>query len=180
LRRLSARKHRGREPGGKPAPAFAGLPRLIESVKGFQAASVAADRATAALSGRDGVPVERLSKVNDALMKVERAFLLPNGLPGRPWFKHAIYAPGLTTGYACWPLPGIRQALMENDAEMLDAQTTAVVGRIDAATEALRLVVKLAEDEPKPARPAEAEEPKPATKPVAAPAAGVAPPRSGC
>ena len=25
--------------------------------------------------------------------------------PGRPWFKHAIYAPGLTTGYACWPLP---------------------------------------------------------------------------
>ena len=38
------------------------------------------------------------SKVNDLLSRVERSFLVPAGLPGRPWFKHAIYAPGLTTG----------------------------------------------------------------------------------
>ena len=54
-----------------------------------------------------------LAALNDALARVERAFLLEKGLPGRPWFKHAIYAPGLTTGYACWPLPAIRQDLEE-------------------------------------------------------------------
>ena len=41
----------------------------------------------------------------------ERTFLQPDGLPGRPWFKHPVYAPGLTTGYASWPLPAIRQGL---------------------------------------------------------------------
>ena len=33
------------------------------------------------------------AKVNQALIDTERAFLI-DGLPDRPWFKHAIYAPG--------------------------------------------------------------------------------------
>ena len=65
-------------------------------------------------------------------------FLLPDGLPGRPWFKHAVYAPGLTTGYACWPLPGVRQAVLDNDATLLSKQAPALAERIDAATAALK------------------------------------------
>ena len=79
----------------------------------------------------------RLAKVNDALMRVERAFLLPEGLPGRPWFKHAIYAPGLTTGYASWPLPGLCQAIQDNDPRCSKTQTAALATRLDAATAAL-------------------------------------------
>jgi N-acetylated-alpha-linked acidic dipeptidase len=86
----------------------------------------------------------RLARVNGALMRVERALLLPNGLPGRPWFKHAVYAPGLTTGYASWPLPGVRQALEDNDADMLAAQVPALVDRLDAATEAMRAATEAA------------------------------------
>ena len=37
-----------------------------------------------ALAGRDGVPATRLATVNDALMRVERAFLLPGGPPRPP------------------------------------------------------------------------------------------------
>jgi N-acetylated-alpha-linked acidic dipeptidase len=77
-------------------------------------------------------------------MRVERALLLPNGLPGRPWFRHAVYAPGLTTGYSSWPLPGIRQALQDNDAGMLAEQLPAVVDRLDAATEAMKAAADLA------------------------------------
>ena len=69
--------------------------------------------------------------------KVERAFLLENGLPGRPWFKHAIYAPGLTTGYASWPLPAIRQALEDKNAARLAADAPQTVERIKKATAAL-------------------------------------------
>jgi N-acetylated-alpha-linked acidic dipeptidase len=84
------------------------------------------------------VPRDVLARANDALTRVERAFLLADGLPGRPWFKHAIYAPGVTTGYASWPLPGIRQAVVDNDAELLAAQLPALVARIDAATAAMK------------------------------------------
>ena len=43
--------------------------------------------------------------------QAEKSLLLPNGLPGRDWYKHAIYAPGLTTGYDAKTLPGVREAV---------------------------------------------------------------------
>jgi N-acetylated-alpha-linked acidic dipeptidase len=138
----------------------------VEAIKNFQAQAIAADKATSALALSEGVAPEKLSRVNDALTRVERSFLLPTGLPGRPWFKHSIYAPGLTTGYACWPLPGVRQGVMENDATLLEAQNAALVARIDAASEALKVVAKLATDEPKTPRAAEVDETKAGARPT--------------
>ena len=74
-----------------------------------------------------------------------QAFLLENGLPGRPWFKHAIYAPGLTTGYACWPLPAIRQALEAKDNKQLAVERSNAVDRIKKATTALKTGRELAQ-----------------------------------
>jgi N-acetylated-alpha-linked acidic dipeptidase len=161
---MVVRKARAGDPGAKPPIEFVGLPRLVEAVKNFQALAVAADRATGELANKDGVAPEKLSRVNDALTRVERSFLLPRGLPDRAWFKHSIYAPGLTTGYSCWPLPGVRQAINDNEAALLGIQVAALVERLDAAAAALNAVVKLAADEPKPPRAAE---PAPAPKPVA-------------
>ena len=48
-------------------------------------------------------------------MRAERALLGP-GLPGRPWFRHELYAPGLNTGYAPVPLSRLGQAVLDNDA----------------------------------------------------------------
>lgn len=39
-------------------------------------------------------------KVNTKYKYLERDFLYPEGLDGRPWFKHVVFAPGLWTGYA--------------------------------------------------------------------------------
>jgi N-acetylated-alpha-linked acidic dipeptidase len=163
LRRMIARKVRAAEPGAKPPLEFVGLPRLVEAVKNFQLQAQLADRATAELASKDGVPPEKLARVNDALTRVERSFLVPAGLPGRPWFKHAIYAPGLTTGYSCWPLPGVRQAVIDTDPTLLAAQVAILVERLDAASGALSVVAKQAADEPKPIRAAE---PSPTSKPV--------------
>ena len=54
---------------------------------------------------------EKLVKANEAIARTERALLLPDGLPGREWYRHQIYAPGLYTGYTAKTLPGIREAV---------------------------------------------------------------------
>ncbi len=45
------------------------------------------------------------------------AFLSPDGLPDRPWYRHQIYAPGLYTGYGVKTLPGVREAIEKDDVE---------------------------------------------------------------
>jgi N-acetylated-alpha-linked acidic dipeptidase len=57
------------------------------------------------------ISVEKLAKVNEMIGRAERALLLPDGLPGRPWYRHQIYAPGLYTGYGAKTLPGVREAV---------------------------------------------------------------------
>jgi N-acetylated-alpha-linked acidic dipeptidase len=70
--------------------------------------------------------------------------LLPAGLPGRDWFKHQIYAPGLYTGYGAKTLPGIREAAeasrwqeANREAEILVGVLRAVRAQIDQADKAL-------------------------------------------
>jgi N-acetylated-alpha-linked acidic dipeptidase len=53
----------------------------------------------------------RLASTNQALYETERALTLAKGLPGRDWYRHQIYAPGLYTGYGVKTLPGIREAV---------------------------------------------------------------------
>lgn len=52
-----------------------------------------------------------LQPVNEKLIQIERGLTLPDGLPGRPWFRHQIYAPGFYTGYGVKTLPGVREAI---------------------------------------------------------------------
>jgi N-acetylated-alpha-linked acidic dipeptidase len=53
---------------------------------------------------------DKLTKVNESLEHSERTLLLSDGLPNRPWYRHQIYAPGLSTGYGAKTLPGVREA----------------------------------------------------------------------
>jgi len=45
------------------------------------------------------------------LQGLEQDLQYADGLPGRPWFKHMIYAPGLYTGYGAKTMPGVREAI---------------------------------------------------------------------
>ncbi len=54
--------------------------------------------------------------------------MLAKGLPGRDWYRHEIYAPGMYTGYGAKTLPGIREAAEasrwdEANAEAQDVAT---------------------------------------------------------
>ncbi|XP_061638167.1 N-acetylated-alpha-linked acidic dipeptidase 2 isoform X1 [Phyllopteryx taeniolatus] len=51
--------------------------------------------------------------MNDQLMYLERAFIDPLGLPGRPFYRHVIFAPSSHNKYAGECFPGIYDALFD-------------------------------------------------------------------
>uniref|UniRef100_A0A665U970 Glutamate carboxypeptidase 2 n=1 Tax=Echeneis naucrates TaxID=173247 RepID=A0A665U970_ECHNA len=57
--------------------------------------------------------------MNDQLMYLERTFIDPLGLPGRPFYRHVIFAPSSHNKYAGESFPGIYDALfdIENSAD---------------------------------------------------------------
>ena len=128
---------RARRPGPDGKPAIAGdFTQVLSALQEFSAAGESVDRATdAALSSGDAAAMRR---VNDALMQVERAFLDPKGLPNRPWFRHMLIAPGLTTGYAPWPFPALQEAVENRDAAMWTSEMKRVVAALGAGTASAR------------------------------------------
>jgi N-acetylated-alpha-linked acidic dipeptidase len=86
--------------------------------------------------------------LNRSLLQVERDFLLENGLPGRPWFRHAFYAPGVYTGYAAVVLPGVREAVNARDwataAQQLFLVQTVVEKATASLTQALQILSEAA------------------------------------
>jgi N-acetylated-alpha-linked acidic dipeptidase len=77
-----------------------------------------------------------LRTVNAKLIESERQLTSPEGLPGRPWFKHQIYAPGAYTGYGVKTIPGVREAIEQKKWKEADEQMTRV-GKILEAEAAL-------------------------------------------
>jgi N-acetylated-alpha-linked acidic dipeptidase len=62
-----------------------------------------------------------LAEVNQALMESEHKLTLEEGLPGRPWFKHFIDAPGQYTGYEAKTLPAVREAIEQKQWKEADS-----------------------------------------------------------
>ncbi|KAL2158469.1 hypothetical protein VTH06DRAFT_4235 [Thermothelomyces fergusii] len=52
-----------------------------------------------------------IRKVNTKYKYLERSFLYEEGLDGRSWFKHVVFAPGLWTGYAGAVFPGLVESI---------------------------------------------------------------------
>jgi N-acetylated-alpha-linked acidic dipeptidase len=59
------------------------------------------------------------------------------GLPHRPWFRHAIYAPGEYTGYAAVVIPGVNEALDKGDANTARQQLAVLAAALERAARAL-------------------------------------------
>lgn len=59
-------------------------------------------------------------KANGKYLHLERQFLHADGLDGRPWFKHVVFAPGLWTGYSGATFPGLLESI--SDKEWVNAQ----------------------------------------------------------
>ena len=109
---------------------------IVAAIREFDAAGHEVDRMADRLASSDNNAA--IARFNDAIMQVERAFLNNEGLPQRPWFRHQLIAPGLTTGYAPWPFPGLREAVEKKDKTMFDAEARKVIGALKAGADKLR------------------------------------------
>ena len=67
-----------------------------------------------------------LRDLNAKLILSERKLTSPEGLPGRPWFRHLIYAPGFYTGYGVKTIPGVREAIEQKKWKEADEQMVRV------------------------------------------------------
>lgn len=83
-----------------------------------------------------GVDADVAAGANRRMMAVERALLLDEGIPGRPWFKHALYAPRYT--YAAMMLPGPQEAVDVGDWASAQEQIDGLAERIQAAADRTR------------------------------------------
>jgi len=86
---------------------------LLSRVGQFEAEGRALNRAIERelASGKLSGPVSQ--QLNRRIMQVEANWLNPDGIPGRPWFKHILYAARYT--YAHLELPGLTEAVERSD-----------------------------------------------------------------
>ncbi|WP_412518411.1 M28 family peptidase [Actinomadura madurae] len=110
--------------------------RDIAQAKAWQRAAEALQaRADAALRKGDTAAFRRL---NDKIMQTERDLLTRAGLPGRPWYRHQVYAPGIDTGYATQRLPALNDALfVDHDVRSAKAYEARLFQSLRAATRTL-------------------------------------------
>ncbi|HEU4647548.1 MAG TPA: M28 family metallopeptidase [Gemmatimonadales bacterium] len=110
-------------PAREPAPPFLNFAPLENGTARLDASARRYDALLARLSERRDPPESAaFAAVNVQLMRAERALASADGLPGRPWFRHQIYAPGFYTGYGVKTLPGVREAIEQQHWDEANAQ----------------------------------------------------------
>ena len=118
------------------------LAALENAVARLEASAKAYDAAYAAKGA--GLAAATRGRLNAALLGIDQALLIPEGLPGRNWYRHALYAPGRFTGYGAKTLPGVREAVEERrfaDANVYAGRTAAAIERLAAKLDAARAII---------------------------------------
>lgn len=126
---------------GKPprvdfAPALAAADELTRTAKGLTE-----QISTGLARGDSSCP--NWYEVNRTLARTEQAFLLEDGLPHRPWYKHALYAPGMDSGYAPVALPAVTEAVEVRDFSEAQRQISAVEATIHQASHRIKSALSL-------------------------------------
>ncbi len=103
-------------PSKQPVPQFLNFTPLDNAVDLLTRNSAKYDR-NATKPSQAALPA-----VNAKLMDSERRLTDSAGLPGRPWYRHMIYAPGFYTGYGVKTLPGVREAIEQKRYQEADEQ----------------------------------------------------------
>ena len=68
----------------------------------------------------DSLPADQAARLNHRLMQAESNWLSPEGIPGRPWFKHLLYGTRFT--YAHLELPALTEAVERADWKAAQAE----------------------------------------------------------
>jgi N-acetylated-alpha-linked acidic dipeptidase len=110
---LAADPARPRSPPSRAAEVpFLNFAELDNAVAKLGQSAAAFDKVYAHLESSDDVDAQvARERLNAMLTRLEQSLADPRGLPGREWYQHMLYAPGVYTGYGVKTLPGIREAI---------------------------------------------------------------------
>ena len=112
------------------APLKNALERLTAAADAFEKATQTGNVASAEL--------------NEMLYTTERLLTRDEGLAGRAWYKHHIYAPGFYTGYGVKTIPGVREAIEQRDYDKVGPQIDIAAGVLNGLAERVeRLAAEL-------------------------------------
>ncbi|OAD06560.1 hypothetical protein MUCCIDRAFT_139358 [Mucor lusitanicus CBS 277.49] len=92
--------------------------KLQKTTRRFQHKRQRLEERLAEYKSLDDIPsvlAKRLARTNNRLTFFERGFIDPEGIQGRNWFKHVVYAPGLWTGYSSQVFPAIADGIDAKD-----------------------------------------------------------------
>jgi len=111
---LDPNKSLGAPARHEPVPHF-GFAPLKNALARLQTAAAAFDAASTSSTVTS-------EEINNLLYTSERLLTRDEGLDGRPWYKHHIYAPGFYTGYGVKTIPGVREAIEQRKYEKVEPE----------------------------------------------------------
>ena len=80
------------------------------------------------------------AEINRLLYTSERLLTRDEGLNGRNWYKHHIYAPGFYTGYGVKTIPGVRETIEQREYAAVDPQIVIAAGVLDRMSARIELL----------------------------------------
>lgn len=110
-------------PGKESVPPYLNFAALDNATDSLNRAAAEYRKAAANAEANGGAALAKasLKEVNQMLVESEHQLTLEQGLPGRPWFKHFVDAPGQYTGYEAKTLPVVREAIEQKQWGAADA-----------------------------------------------------------
>lgn len=112
------------------------LAPLYTKITEFEKTGAELNAAVAAAINSGQLTPARARKLNAGIMQVESNWLTAEGIPGRPWFKHLLYAARYT--YAHLELPGLTEAAEKGDWQTAKSQAALLELAIEKNTRLLR------------------------------------------
>jgi len=125
----------GAAPGGCRAGDL-DLAPAIAAAEEFAAAGRELKQAIDAALAAGPLDQKKAAALNRRIMDVEANWLSPEGIPGRPWFKHMLYAARYT--YAHLELPGVTEAVEKQDWKTARDETAKLVSALARNTALVR------------------------------------------
>ena len=127
LRKAAATRRRQAE---QKSMTLEGWAALDSALTRLEAAGARVDTVAARLSAPGRVPsAAALRAASDSLRVVEQAFVRPEGIPGRPFYRNILFAPGRDDGYGAVALPGLAEAIEDADAVRAGAELAHLTAR---------------------------------------------------
>jgi N-acetylated-alpha-linked acidic dipeptidase len=140
---LSAARSNERAESKDPASSL-DLSDVERAIDNFESAGKALNEFRMGKLAEGSLDPKLVTNINHAMMQVERNWLNPDGIPGRPWFKHILYGARFT--YAHLELPGLTEAVEKKDWATAKKQAAILQQALEKNTTLLKELTEQSKD----------------------------------